>query len=125
MNKTILSVIIAAMIFFGGAIAEQIILSDAFGKLGTELNAAYVRLKEETATAEEMEKLQNCWIEQKKRLHSFISHNDIKEFDLWISEALAYVKLGNYEEATEKIEVTIELTEQVPKGYKIFPENIF
>ena len=125
MSKTILSIIIATAIFIGGGIAEQLIVCKTFGSLKEELSTAYFRLEKSEATVEEMEDLQEKWLNMKKKLHSFISHNDIKEFDLWISEALAYVKLGNYEDAREKIEVAIELAEQVPNSYLIRPENIF
>ena len=44
---------------------------------------------------------------------------------MWISESLNYVKQKNYGEALDKIEVAIELTEQIPKGYLIRFENVF
>ena len=69
--------------------------------------------------------MQDLWIKNKKTLHVFISHNDIKELDMWISESLNYVKQKNYGEALDKIEVAIELTEQIPKGYLIRFENVF
>ena len=60
----------------------------------------------------------------KEKVALFISHNDIKEMDLWLSEAVAYLKLGNVEEATSKMEVAINLTTQIPQNYLIRFENI-
>ena len=125
MAKSLISVIIVAAMFTAGAIFEQVYLKRTFSDLKTHFTSIYEKLEDETATEEDAEKIQDYWISKKRTLHSFISHNDLKEFDLWIAEAVAYVKLNDYKEAKTKIEVAIELTEQIPMGY--FPrfENIF
>lgn len=125
MAKSLISVIIVAALFTAGAIFEQVYLKRTFSDLKTHFTSIYEKLEDETATEEDVEKIQDYWISKKRTLHSFISHNDLKEFDLWIAEAVAYVKLNDYKEAKTKIEVAIELTEQIPMGY--FPrfENIF
>ncbi len=125
MAKSLISVIIVAALFTAGAIFEQVYLKRTFSDLKTHFTSIYEKLEDETATEEDAEKIQDYWISKKRTLHSFISHNDLKEFDLWIAEAVAYVKLNDYKEAKTKIEVAIELTEQIPMGYLPRFENIF
>ena len=62
------------------------------------------------------------WV--KKSLHFFIPHNDIKEFDLWLSESSTLVRDKKWEDAISKIEVLIELTEQIPRSFILALENI-
>lgn len=125
MVKSIITVLVSALIFIGGSICEQVYLNNSFLNFRQRLIVVYEKTEDETITAYDVKSVQDLWIKNKKTLHVFISHNDIKELDMWISESLNYVKQKNYGEALDKIEVAIELTEQIPKGYLIRFENIF
>ncbi len=125
MVKSIITVLVSALIFIGGSICEQVYLNNSFRNFRERLIVVYEKTEDETITAYDVKSVQDLWIKNKKTLHVFISHNDIKELDMWISESLNYVKQKNYGEALDKIEVAIELTEQIPKGYLIRFENIF
>ena len=117
MVKSIITVLVSALIFIGGSICEQVYLNNSFRNFRQRLIVVYEKTEDETITAYDVKSVQDLWIKNKKTLHVFISHNDIKE--------LNYVKQKNYGEALDKIEVAIELTEQIPKGYLIRFENIF
>ena len=125
MVKSIITVLVSALIFIGGSIWEQVYLNNSFRNFRQRLIVVYEKTEDETITAYDVKSVQDLWIKNKKTLHVFISHNDIKELDMWISESLNYVKQKNYGEALDKIEVAIELTEQIPKGYLIRFENVF
>ncbi len=125
MVKSIITVLVSALIFIGGSICEQVYLNNSFQNFRQRLIVVYEKTEDETITAYDVKSVQDLWIKNKKTLHVFISHNDIKELDMWISESLNYVKQKNYGEALDKIEVAIELTEQIPKGYLIRFENVF
>lgn len=125
MVKSIITVLISALIFIGGGVYEQIYLSRTFGDFRGRLETVYEKTENETVTPADVKTVQDEWIKHKKSLHVFVSHNDIKEFDMWIAESLNYVKQKNYGEALDKLEVAIELTEQIPKGYLIRFENVF
>ena len=125
MVKSIITVLVSALIFIGGSICEQVYLNNSFLNFRQRLIVVYEKTEDETITAYDVKSVQDLWIKNKKTLHVFISHNDIKELDMWISESLNYVKQKNYGEALDKIEVAIELTEQIPKGYLIRFENVF
>ncbi len=124
MVKTIYSIIISILILAAIGVFEQIYLTNAFESLNEDFTAAYQKIKDEKATADDAIAIKSRWLSQKKKLHFFISHNDIREMDLWLSEAVAYLKLGNLEESVSKMEVAISLTEQLPQNYLIRFENI-
>ena len=124
MVKTIYSILISILILVLAGIGEQIYLKKTFNYLHEDFTMAYLKIKDEKATPDDANAMRTRWIAQKKKLHFFISHNDIKEMDLWLSEAVSYLKLGNVEEAVSKLEVAIHLTEQIPQNYLIRFENI-
>ena len=124
MVKTILSILISILILILAGIGEQIYLRKTFDNLHEDFTLAYMKIKDEKATPDDANAIRTRWIAQKKKLHFFISHNDIKEMDLWLSETVAYLKLGDIEEAVSKLEVAIHLTEQIPINYFIRFENI-
>lgn len=125
MVKSIVTLIIAALIFATGGVYEQAYLKNTFSDFSEKLENVYEKTENETVTESDVKAVQDLWINYKKSLHVFISHNDIKEFDMWIAESLNYVKQKNYGEALDKLEVAIELSQQIPKGYLIKFENIF
>lgn len=125
MVKSIVTLIIAALIFAAGGVYEQAYLKNTFSDFSEKLEKVYEKTENETVTESDVKAVQDVWINYKKSLHVFISHNDIKEFDMWIAESLNYVKQKNYGEALDKLEVAIELSQQIPKGYLIKFENIF
>lgn len=125
MVKSIVTLIIATLIFAAGGVYEQAYLKNTFSDFSEKLENVYEKTENETVTESDVKAVQDVWINYKKSLHVFISHNDIKEFDMWIAESLNYVKQKNYGEALDKLEVAIELSQQIPKGYMIKFENIF
>ncbi len=124
MVKTIYSILISILVLILAGVGEQIYLKKTFESLHEDFTVAYLKIKGEEATVDDANAIRTRWIAQKKKLHFFISHNDIKEMDLWLSETVAYLKLGNIEEAVSKLEVAIHLTEQIPQNYLIKFENI-
>ena len=125
MVKSIITVIVSALILAGAAIYEQIYVNSAFDRL---LEQALIMQEKEinkTATPADAENVRNCWIKEKEKMHAFISHNDIKELDMWLSEGIAFTKSGKYEEAYTKYVVIADLCKSIPKGYLIRFENVF
>ena len=125
MVKSVITVIVSALILAGAAIYEQIYVNSAFDRL---LEQALIMQEKEinkTATPADAENVRNCWIKEKEKMHAFISHNDIKELDMWLSEGIAFTKSGKYEEAYTKYVVIADLCKCIPKGYLIRFENVF
>ena len=81
MVKSIITVLVSALIFIGGSICEQVYLNNSFLNFRQRLIVVYEKTEDETITAYDVKSVQDLWIKNKKTLHVFISHNDIKELD--------------------------------------------
>ena len=125
MVKSVITVIVSALILAGAAIYEQIYVNSAFDRLLEQALIMQEKETNETATPADAENVRNCWIKEKEKMHAFISHNDIKELDMWLSEGIAFTKSGKYEEAYTKYVVIADLCKSIPKGYLIRFENVF
>lgn len=125
MVKSVITVIVSALILAGAAIYEQIYVDSAFDRLFEQALIMQEKETNKTATPADAENVRNCWIKEKEKMHAFISHNDIKELDMWLSEGIAFTKSGKYEEAYTKYVVIADLCKSIPKGYLIRFENVF
>ena len=125
MVKSVITVIVSVLILAGAAIYEQIYVNSAFDRLLEQALIMQEKETNKTATPADAENVRNCWIKEKEKMHAFISHNDIKELDMWLSEGIAFTKSGKYEEAYTKYVVIADLCKSIPKGYLIRFENVF
>ena len=125
MVKSVITVIVSALILAGAAIYEQIYVNSAFDRLFEQALIMQEKEMNKTATPADAENVRNCWIKEKEKMHAFISHNDIKELDMWLSEGIAFTKSGKYEEDYTKYVVIADLCKSIPKGYLIRFENVF
>ncbi|MBQ6980584.1 MAG: DUF4363 family protein [Clostridia bacterium] len=125
MVKSIISMIAVALILTFGVVFETTFIKDEFKGLKEETAILYDKIEAETANDNDVYVLQTKWVNAKEKLHAFISHNEIKEFDLWIAETVKYVAEKNWNEALTKMEVIMELIEQVPKTFEFSFANVF
>ena len=125
MVKSIISMIIVALILSLGVIFEINFIHGEFNGLTEETQILYDKIQSESATENDVYALQKRWINSKEKLHAFIPHTEIKEFDLWIAETVKYVSAKEWEEALSKMEVIIELEEQIPKNFEFTFANVF
>ncbi len=124
MVKTYISMLIVALILIFGAVCSDLHVSSQFKAFNDYSEVLYEKVHEQTATPDDVYVLQDLWIKKKKTLHAFISHTEIKELDMWISECVTLVRDKEWQDAISKVEVIIELTEQIPKGFAFSIENI-
>ena len=125
MVKTLISMILVFMVLLGGAFYENYFVNKQFDEMHAVLEVLYEKVDCETAKEDDVYAVQNTWIEKKKALHVFIPHNEIKEVDLWLSESATLVRDKEWQDAISKIEVLKELTEQIPKTFRLSWENLF
>ena len=125
MVKTLVSMICVALLLAVSSWYESNFVKRQFNEFNIVLEELYEKVDEQTAVMDDVYAVQKNWIEKKKFLHAFIPHNEIKEVDLWLSEAVTLVRDKEWTDAISKIEVLIELSEQIPKTFKISWENIF
>ncbi|MBR2499302.1 MAG: DUF4363 family protein [Clostridia bacterium] len=124
MVKTIITIICSALIIAGSAIYESNFVARQFNEFHAVLSILYDKVDGEVATQDDVYAVQKNWIEKKHVLHIFIPHSEIKEVDLWLSEAATLVRDKEWHDAISKIEVLKELSEQIPMSFKITLENI-
>ena len=125
MVKSIISMVIVAIILAVGVLYETTFIRGEFKELKDATDILYEKIDGKTANENDVYVLQTKWVEAKEKLHAFISHNEIKEFDLWIAETVKLVSAEMWDEALSKMEVIKELEEQVPKSFEFSFANVF
>lgn len=125
MVKTIISTILAFLIVIGGAICERKFIEREFDEFHDVLCVLYEKTEQETAVKSDVYAVQKLWLSKKKKLHAVIPHTEIKEVDLWLAEAVTLVEDKEWPDAISKIEVLIELSEQIPQTFTLSFQNIF
>ena len=124
MVKSFISIMVAVLITISLSILEQTYVNKTFKEFKGIMVAVYEKIESDTATKEDVLSAQKYWIAKKEKLHIFIPHNDIKEIDLWLAESTTLVENNKKEDALSKIDVVIELIEQIPKIYSLRLENL-
>ena len=125
MVKAISYTAVAIVLCIGLFIFTQWYLNKEFGEFSSALDALYVKVENESATAEDGYAVREIWKDKKSKLHIFIPHNDISYIDYWLSECCGLLYNGNYELALGKVEVLKEITQNLPDAYSFKLENIF
>lgn len=125
MVKSIISILAAAALLIAGGFYEHVFIKREFGEFAQAAQTVYVKVEEQTAEEADVYALQDKWIAVKNQLHTFIPHNEIKEFDVLIAKAARLVGQQMWEEALSELEVVKELAEQIPRTYEISFANIF
>ena len=125
MVKSIISMVIVAIILAVGVLYETTFIRGEFKELKDATAIVYDKIDGKTANENDVYVLQTKWVEAKEKLHAFISHNEIKEFDLWIAETVKHVSAEMWDEARSKMDVIKELEEQVPKSFEFSFANVF
>ena len=125
MVKTIVSTIVAVLIFVAGAVAEQIVLQKNFDEFRSALEIIETKISDSEATRDDVANLEETWLKEKNILHTMIPHTEIKEFDLWIAETYIYVEKKDFDEALAKITVLKHLADEIPKPFEIKAINLF
>jgi hypothetical protein len=124
MVKTIISVLAVSLILTLGIIFENNFTQNQFNEFHQTLEVLYEKVNDKTAVEDDAYAVQTSWLNKKKYLHSFIPHTEIKEFDLWLAESIKLIREEKWEDALSKVEVLLELAEQVPKTFKLSLENL-
>ena len=125
MVKTTISIIAVICLLVTFSVYEQLFVSKQFDEFHGVLQTLYVKIEDNTASSDDVYAVQKNWLDKKRYLHIFIPHNEIKEVDLWLSESATLVRDKEWNDAISKIEVLIELSEQIPKTFSLTLENIF
>lgn len=124
MVKSIISTILATVLLVSLSFIEQTVINNTFFELKENLSVVYAKTENQTAIKDDILAYQKFWIKKKEYLHVFIPHNEIKEMDLWIGESCTLIENKKYEDALSKLDVVMELIEQIPKTFALRVENV-
>lgn len=124
MVKSIISTILATVLLVSLSLIEQSVIKNTFFELKDNLTIVYAKTENQTAIKDDILAYQKFWIQKKEYLHVFIPHNEIKEMDLWIGESCTLIENKKYEDALSKLDVVMELIEQIPKTFALRVENV-
>ncbi len=124
MVKSIITIFIACLLIAVGSVVEYKTINDSFNELEKTAIICKEKALDESLTTDDVLVLQNKWIKRKKQLHVWIPHNEIKEMELWIAECVQTTANEKYPDSAEKLEVVIELCQQIPKTFSVSWQNI-
>lgn len=125
MLKSLITMLCALFLLICANFSEQIIVQKTFDEFYQIIEATQSKLQGENPTLSDSESLEDFWLDKKRSLHVWIPHTEIKEIDLWVSECVAYTRLGQFDEAITKLDVLKVLASQVPHNFSLLLENLF
>lgn len=124
MVKSLISIVVATVILISGAAFEQKFVSTQFDDFKVTVDLIKIKAESNEATVDDLMNLRKNWLNKKKSLHVFIPHNEIKELELWLSEAVSFAEFDDQKELVDKLEVLSSLSSEIPKTFLISFENI-
>ncbi len=124
MVKSLLCIIVSALLLVGAAVFETIYVNTQFDNFSEELTALSGKVDREQANEQDGHALRLSWEEKKKNLHVWIPHNDIARVDDILAETIKLIGEREYPLAAAKIEILLNLCKTVPGTYRAEIENI-
>lgn len=125
MVKTVISILISALLLFCISIYERFRVNYVFEAFRERLVALYEKTEEKKATFTDGESVRVFWTAKRKELHVWVTHTSIENVDYQLNEAIGYLFEGKHDDALPKIEVLIEMTKKIPASYSFRFENVF
>jgi hypothetical protein len=125
MVKTIFSIVIALVLILGVSVFELWYVDNAFESFRAILCGLYEKAESSKATHEDGIAVQKFWEDKKKTLHVWLPHTTLEPVDFQLSEALGYLYEGQLTDALPKIEVLIDMAENIPHVFMFKIGNIF
>ena len=124
MVKTCISILVALGMILGLCFLEIHYVQETFNSFRNVLTGLYEKTEQGEATHEDGIATQRHWEHMKKSLHIWIPHNAIENLDFHLSEALGYLYEGQFTDALPKIEVLIDMAENIPHAFEFNIQNI-
>ncbi len=125
MIRTIASIFISLGLIIGLSVYEIIYVRNTFRCFHEILNTLYQKTESHLATYEDGTSVRYYWEKQKRTLHVWLPHTMLQEVDYHLDEAIGYLYNDDYSNALAQLEVSIELSTEIPRSYSLIPANIF
>ena len=125
MVKAIITTLTAIALCLGFFIWTHFYLYRQFAEFHGALETLYEKVDNEQASREDAYAVKKMWENKKSKLQVLVPHNDISYLDYWLGEACGLIYNRKYDLALGKIEVLLDITENLPDAYSIRLENVF
>ena len=125
MIRTIVSIFISLALLLGVSFYEANYVKNTFSDFHLVLEELKRKTEAGEANYDDGLAIRDYWEERKKKLHVWVAHNSLQEFDYQLDEAIGFLFVGQYNDALPKIEVLLGLSENVPHGYALSFGNVF
>lgn len=118
MVKKLVCVIVIAILLFGLAITETVLIEnlliDIDDKIDHLLVEYEVNKEDVTVTIPEIEKIKNEWDEAENALCLMFNHKDMSSVTDCISRLLSFTKINNYDDGIVELRLLKEYSEKNP-----------
>ena len=125
MWKTVVGLLVALLLLIGCSLYEVFYITTAVQRIREKTISLFHLTEEGKATHEDGNVLRLAWEHEKRQLHVWLPHTAIENVDYHLNEALGYLYQENYEDALPKLEVIIDMTENIIRTISVLPENVF
>ena len=125
MIRTIASIILSFALIFGLSYYEITYVQRTFSYFYEILNSLYQKTESKIATQEDGVAVRHYWEEKKRSLHVWLPHTMLQEVDYHLDEAIGYLYHDDFPNALAQLEVTVELSKEIPRSYGLKVQNIF
>ena len=125
MIRTIVSILITALLIFGLSFFEIWYVQNTFARFRETLLALHQKTEAHIATYDDGIAVRSAWENKKQFLHVWIPHSFLQEVEYQMDEAIGYLYLKQYPSALPKIEVLIGITDTIKDSYSFSIGNVF
>lgn len=116
---------IILLLLIGGGIFEDVSLDRSVKQCAEIVETVIQKTEDQTAKEEDVLSFSDIWDKTKSRLHTYIPHTEIREVDIWISEAKSFVATQDFELARAKLVVVRDKILSIPDSFSTTFGNVF
>ncbi len=125
MVRTIASILLSFALIFGLSYYEIHYVRQTFSFFHEILDTLYQKTESHAATYEDGTAVRTYWEKEKRTLHVWLPHTMLQEVDYHLDEAIGYLYNDDFSNALAQLEVSIQLSEEIPRSYALTLPNIF
>ena len=125
MIKTLVSILISALLIFGLSFYEIHYVQTTVAHFRATLLSLRQKTEEQIATYDDGIAVRSCWESEKQHLHVWIPHTFLQEVEYQMDEAIGFLYLKDYQNALPKIDVLIGITDTINDSYVFSLGNVF
>lgn len=124
MKSTIILLSALALILVSSYL-EGLYLKASFGYFEENLTQIIEKTDMEENDGENLEKLLDWWKGEKKIMHAFVPHNEIKDIDGMMVKSQEYIRKGFFTHASAELKRLLDTVKALPENYSFSFGNIF